>query len=255
MSTQPSPQVSTQSPRLQVAKAIVKGLFRPIHRPTFTLAGHNPELMFQETYGPRFCGDCMMTSWHLWAFSPCYLPHAIELLHTFRGQHILGSTRQALAMRWPSFWSSPKNERSNHDSSAQSPGEVLDSLLDTARPSNSTPTTSTSLDTSGWKWRSYTEPQTIFATITLTSACIGFYRFYRTFLRRIPAVGNISPNFFRKRSVFGQVTSVGDGDNFRIFHTPGGLLAGWGWWRSIPADKKALKNNTVCGRNLCNVTD
>jgi hypothetical protein len=150
-------------------------------------------------------------------------------------------------MRWPSFWSSPKDEKSDQDSSAQSPGEVLESLLDTVKPSNSTPTTSTptSAKPFEWNWRSYTEPQTIVSTIALTSACIGFYKFYRTFLRRIPVAGNISPNFFRKRSVFGQVTSVGDGDNFRVFHTPGGWLAGWGWWRPIPGDKKALKNNTV----------
>ena len=148
-------------------------------------------------------------------------------------------------MRWPSFWSSSKDEKSDQDSSTQSPGEVLDSLLDRAKPSNSTTTISTSSNLLDWNWRSYTEPQTIVATIALTSACLGFYKFYRTFLRRIPAVGNIRPSFFRKRSVFGQVTSVGDGDNFRIFHTPGGLLTGWGWWRAIPADKKALKNNTV----------
>jgi endonuclease YncB( thermonuclease family) len=41
------------------------------------------------------------------------------------------------------------------------------------------------------------------------------------------------------------VTSVGDGDNFRFFHTPGGRLAGWGWLRSIPTDKKALRNQTI----------
>jgi hypothetical protein len=157
-------------------------------------------------------------------------------------------------MRWPSFWSSPKDKKPDQNPSAQSPGEVLDSLLDAAKPSNSTPATSTSTPTTSipappkpfeWGWRSYIEPQTIISTIALTSACIGFYKFYRTFLRRIPAAGNISPSFFRKRSLFGHVTSVGDGDNFRIFHTPGGWLAGWGWWRSIPADKKALKNNTV----------
>jgi hypothetical protein len=43
------------------------------------------------------------------------------------------------------------------------------------------------------------------------------------------------------------VTSVGDGDNFRIYHTPGGRLAGWGWLpgRRIPMDKKELKDQTV----------
>ena len=153
-------------------------------------------------------------------------------------------------MRWPSFWSSSKDEKSDRDSSAQSPGEILDSLFDTEKPPNSAPATSTSSKPLDWSWRAYTEPQTIVATVALTSACIGFYKFYRTFLHRIPAAGNISPAFFRKRSVFGQVTSVGDGDNFRIFHTPGGWLAGWGWWRPIPLEKKALKNNTVWLHNF-----
>ena len=152
-------------------------------------------------------------------------------------------------MQWPNFWSS-KGEKSEEDSPAKSPGKVLDSLIDTAKPSNSSSTTpsttsppSKALDLD---WHSYLTPQTIISTVILTSGCIGFYKFYRTFLRRIPVATNISPGFFRKRSVFGKVTSVGDGDNFRIFHTPGGILTGWGWWRSIPADKKALRNNTVC---------
>ena len=152
-----------------------------------------------------------------------------------------------LAMRWPSLWSSPKDDKADQASPVQPPGEVLDDLLETLNPSisNTTPSNPTSSRSFDWNWHSYTEPQTVISTIALTSACIGFYKFYRTFLRRIPAAVNVSPSFFRKRSVFGQVTSVGDGDNFRIFHTPGGRLAGWDWWRPIPKDKKALKNNTV----------
>lgn len=150
-------------------------------------------------------------------------------------------------MRWPSFWSSHKDEKAGQVSSSQSPGGIPNSLLDNVTPSNSAPTSPTpaSSEFLHGNWRSYADPQTIISTIALTSACIGFYKLYQTFLRRIPAAVNISPSFFRKRSVFGQVTSVGDGDNFRIFHTPGGWLAGWGWLRQIPGDKKALKNNTV----------
>jgi len=41
---------------------------------------------------------------------------------------------------------------------------------------------------------------------------------------------------------------VGDGDNFRLFHTPGGRLGGWEWFpgRMIPKEKKALQDKTVC---------
>src|SRR5947208_12372267 len=139
-------------------------------------------------------------------------------------------------MRWPSFWSSPVDEEPYQGSSAESPDKTRESLVDPVKHSSSTspPPPALSLPKFlDWNWSSYTEPQTIISTIALTSACIGFYKFYRSFLRRIPAAGNISPAFFRKRSVFGKVTSVGDGDNFRIFHTPGGWLAGWGWWRRI----------------------
>ncbi|KAL8748249.1 MAG: hypothetical protein Q9184_007469, partial [Pyrenodesmia sp. 2 TL-2023] len=58
---------------------------------------------------------------------------------------------------------------------------------------------------------------------------------------------DIGHHIWRKRSLFGYVTSVGDADNFRIFHTPGGRLAGWGWlpWRRVPDKVKELKDNTV----------
>ena len=47
--------------------------------------------------------------------------------------------------------------------------------------------------------------------------------------------------------MFGYVTRVGDGDNFRLYHTPGGRLVGWGWlpWRQVPTQGKGLKNMTV----------
>lgn len=37
----------------------------------------------------------------------------------------------------------------------------------------------------------------------------------------------LKPSLFRRRSLYGYVTSVGDGDNFHLFHTPGGRLLGW----------------------------
>jgi hypothetical protein len=93
----------------------------------------------------------------------------------------------------------------------------------------------------------FSQPQTVVATVVLTSVSLGFFTFYRKFLRRIPQAANINPDWLRKRSLVGKVTSVGDGDNFRIWHTPGGRLAGWGWLpgRRVPTDKKELKNQTV----------
>ena len=98
-------------------------------------------------------------------------------------------------------------------------------------------------------WSHYTDPRTIIPTILLTATCLFSVRIYRSRLRRIPQATNIKPSFWRRRSLFGEVTHVGDGDNFRIFHTPGGRLAGWGWlpvsWRKVPTTGKALKDKTV----------
>ena len=98
-------------------------------------------------------------------------------------------------------------------------------------------------------WSHYTDPRTVIPTILLTATCLFSVHIYRTFLRRIPQATDIKPSFWRRRSLFGKVTYVGDGDNFRIFHTPGGRLAGWGWlpWRSVPTTGKALKDKTVSG--------
>ncbi|KAJ4290128.1 putative endonuclease lcl3 [Collariella sp. IMI 366227] len=66
-----------------------------------------------------------------------------------------------------------------------------------------------------------------------------------SYLRRFPAPSHITPKFFRRRSLLGKVTSVGDGDGFHLFHTPGGRLAGWGWLRRVPTDRKQLKGQTI----------
>ncbi|KAL6015654.1 putative endonuclease lcl3 [Candidozyma auris] len=48
------------------------------------------------------------------------------------------------------------------------------------------------------------------------------------------------------------MTRVGDGDNFKFYHTPGGVLLGWGWLRKIPTKPSVLKNETLMIR-LCGV--
>lgn len=95
-------------------------------------------------------------------------------------------------------------------------------------------------------WIKFTEPSHVIPTVLLTSGILFAVHVHRRFLRRIPEAVDIAPSYFRKRSILGQVTSVGDGDNFRIFHTPGGRLAGWGWLREIPTSRKELKARTVC---------
>ncbi|KAM0375509.1 hypothetical protein HYE67_007224 [Fusarium culmorum] len=68
---------------------------------------------------------------------------------------------------------------------------------------------------------------------------------YANYIRRIPGAAYVRPNFFRNRSIYGRVTSVGDGDNFHLFHTPGGRYMGWGWLRKIPEARKDLKDRTA----------
>ena len=95
-------------------------------------------------------------------------------------------------------------------------------------------------------WRSYLTPQVVIPTAVLTGGFLIGRRVYALYFRRIPGTGKITSDFWRKRSLFGTVTSVGDGDGFRLFHTPGGRLTGWGWFpgRSVPSGK-ALKDKTV----------
>lgn len=101
-------------------------------------------------------------------------------------------------------------------------------------------------------WSHYTEPRTVIPTILLTATILVLVRVHRLYLRRIPEAINVAPGFFRKRSLFGTVTRVGDGDNFHLYHTPGGRLTGWGWFpgRKIPEKKGDLKNRTVSNYNL-----
>lgn len=83
-------------------------------------------------------------------------------------------------------------------------------------------------------------PTVIFSVIGL-----GALQLYANYLRRIPGAAFIRPHFFRNRSLFGKVTSVGDGDGFHMFHTPGGRAVGWGWLRKVPETRKELKDRTV----------
>ncbi|KAG2051158.1 staphylococcal nuclease, partial [Suillus hirtellus] len=69
---------------------------------------------------------------------------------------------------------------------------------------------------------------------------------YRRYFRRLRTAEWVTPDVLRrKRWVRGVVTSVGDGDNFRLYHTPG---FGWRWplkFRRVPALSKELKEQTI----------
>ncbi|KAJ5219360.1 uncharacterized protein N7498_001459 [Penicillium cinerascens] len=136
-------------------------------------------------------------------------------------------------MRWPPWSSESSDDQKKQQESSSA--------------NWSSHPTSTNNSSSPLDWTAFTEPRTIFPTLLLTSGILLAVRFHRRYLRRFPDAPSISPSFLRRRTVFGKVTSVGDGDNFRIFHTPGGRLAGWGWlpWKKVPTAKKELKDNTI----------
>ncbi|KAK7431138.1 putative endonuclease lcl3 [Neonectria magnoliae] len=82
-------------------------------------------------------------------------------------------------------------------------------------------------------------------TVLFSLAGLSALQLYAHYLRRIPGAAYVRPKFFRSRSLFGRVTSVGDGDGFHMFHTPGGRAVGWGWLRKIPERRKELKDRTI----------
>ncbi|OCK81032.1 SNase-domain-containing protein [Lepidopterella palustris CBS 459.81] len=96
-------------------------------------------------------------------------------------------------------------------------------------------------------WSQYTEARTVVPSVILTITTLTWIRVYKSYLRRIPSVDHIKPEFYRRRGLFGKVTSVGDADNFRLFHTPGGRLAGWGWlpWKTVPSKREDLTAKTI----------
>lgn len=81
--------------------------------------------------------------------------------------------------------------------------------------------------------------------VLFSLAGLGALQLYANYLRRIPGADYVRPSFFRSRSLFGRVTSVGDGDGFHLFHTPGGRAVGWGWVRRVPETRKELRDRTV----------
>jgi len=90
-----------------------------------------------------------------------------------------------------------------------------------------------------------TDTRVLVATTGLTITSLAAIRVYKTYLRRIPSTEHIKPEYLRRKTFFGKVTSVGDGDNFRLYHTPGGRLAGWGWGRKVPEKRDQLVGQTV----------
>ncbi|EEA21532.1 nuclease domain protein [Talaromyces marneffei ATCC 18224] len=117
----------------------------------------------------------------------------------------------------------------------------------TSSSSSSKSTTDWNSSLNAFDWSQFKQPRNLIPTALLTGGILFVVYVQRRYLRRFPEATDISSSYFRSRSLLGRVTSVGDGDNFRIFHTPGGRLVGWGWlpWMKVPTARKELKDKTV----------
>lgn len=96
-------------------------------------------------------------------------------------------------------------------------------------------------------------PKVLLLSAGLTGAAFLSYRLYSRYVRRVRNYLDLTPDILDgHRKLYGKVTRVGDGDNFRFFHTPGGVFLGWGWIRQVPTARSVLKSETLMIR-LCGV--
>lgn len=96
-------------------------------------------------------------------------------------------------------------------------------------------------------------PKVLLLSAGLTVGAFASYRLYSRYVRRVRNYLDLTPSILDgQRKLYGKVTRVGDGDNFRFFHTPGGAFMGWGWARQVPTARSALKDETLMIR-LCGV--
>ncbi|WVQ80677.1 hypothetical protein IAT38_002782 [Cryptococcus sp. DSM 104549] len=86
----------------------------------------------------------------------------------------------------------------------------------------------------------------VLSALAATAITLGSIQGYRRYWRRIKNSDYVTTGMLdRKVWVRGVVTSVGDGDNIRLFHTPGPFFRYPFKLRSIPTTAKALKDETI----------
>lgn len=169
------------------------------------------------------------------------------------------AARKDVMSWWP--WSS-RSSRSNDDLASSTIAHAKDELRSARDSVNATleqaKREANSISSTNWFDRRTAIAFAIGGATTLSARW-----FAARYLRRVRNVDYIKPEllrrkadlgplrrwvktgFLRRRKLLGKVTSVGDGDNFHFFHTPGGRLAGWGWARRVPDARSDLKGETV----------
>ncbi|KAH8079679.1 hypothetical protein HD553DRAFT_277018 [Filobasidium floriforme] len=86
----------------------------------------------------------------------------------------------------------------------------------------------------------------IVSSVGTTGLVLGSLVFYRRYWRRIPNAEAVPGRTIQnKRFIRGIVTSVGDGDGFRIYHTPGPFYSYPFRFRNVPETSKELKDQTI----------
>ncbi|KAI9435460.1 hypothetical protein H4582DRAFT_1969525 [Lactarius indigo] len=79
-----------------------------------------------------------------------------------------------------------------------------------------------------------------------SATTLSTYAIYRRFFMRLVSAEWVTPNILKRRPwVTGVVTSVGDGDNFRLYHTPGFGWRGLLKFRHIPRRSRELVGKTI----------
>nr|XP_031864166.1 uncharacterized protein CI109_000078 [Kwoniella shandongensis]KAA5531238.1 hypothetical protein CI109_000078 [Kwoniella shandongensis] len=134
-----------------------------------------------------------------------------------------------------------------------SPLESFTSLFSSSRPNLTTSTASLASSSSSTSSSSVLDwiPQDpiavgILSALGGTVLTLGSIAGYRRYWRRIRNANSVTSGMLdRKTWIRGVVTSVGDGDNLRLFHTPGPFYRWPLKIRSIPSTPKELKDETL----------
>ncbi|KAI0334286.1 SNase-domain-containing protein [Cubamyces sp. BRFM 1775] len=141
---------------------------------------------------------------------------------------------------WPS-WVSDKPKNSDNKPEPAIPKQLNESLHDIPRQADD-------LVASLYAQAAALPPHLRIFTIFLLggTSALAVHHVYVRYFKRIPNSGWVTPKMLAKRRwIKGYVTSVGDADNFRVYHTPG---IGWRWplkFRRIPVGRTDLKDQTI----------
>lgn len=189
------------------------------------------------------------TVFQIWSKEIRALLACVQLLSSLTQRHI---PQAKASMVWPFSSSKPDNSKAASSSSSSTISDAIDSLENAGQDAKAAfestkasiedivSASSPSIEAVQQQLTYIPESaKPYLITSTVFGVSLLAVVFYKNRLRRIPTAAYLTPNMLKgKRVMKGKVTSVGDADNFRFYHTPGGILAGWGWLRHVPTVAK-----------------